>query len=200
MILILDNYDSFTFNLFHLLEANTGEEIHVIRNDAVDPGNLSIYSRIILSPGPGLPEESGKLMEVISETAGRIPLLGVCLGHQAIGIWNGGKLINLPKPFHGVSDEVTVTDSSEWLFENIPGKFPAGRYHSWVLDPDTVDFPLHITACDAAGNVMAISGLNGMLQGIQFHPESIMSGEFGKQIIQNWLKKTEALNVTQGIR
>lgn len=190
MILLLDNFDSFTWNLFHYVTMITGEEVQVVRNDAFDPALTHNYSKVILSPGPGLPEESGCLMDVISNAAGIIPILGVCLGHQAIGVHFGSKLLNLDAPFHGVAEQTLVTDSSDFLYDGIPSVFPAGRYHSWVIDRSAMGKGLRITATDAAGNIMSVSDDSGLVKGIQYHPESVLSGEYGYRILQNWLGHT----------
>jgi anthranilate synthase component II len=190
MILLLDNYDSFTFNLFHLVGSLTDEEVVVKRNDAMDPDTFRMYSRILLSPGPGLPESAGVMLQLILKAKQIVPVLGVCLGHQAIGTALGGKLLNLKIPFHGVAEKVIVQDRTDFLFDGVPEEFAAGRYHSWVLDPETISGKLSITAIDGAGNIMGISDASGMLKGIQFHPESIMTQAYGSRILANWLRYT----------
>jgi anthranilate synthase component 2 len=192
MILLLDNYDSFTFNLHHLVSSLTDEQVIVKRNDALEPDSFRLYNRIILSPGPGLPESAGVMPELIAMAHHIVPILGVCLGHQAIGTVLGGTLVNLDKPYHGLTDTIIVQDHKDFLFENLPVRFPAGKYHSWVLDPVSIAGKLTITATDEAGNVMGISDASGMLKGIQFHPESIMTQAYGPRIMANWLRNTDS--------
>jgi len=185
-ILLLDNYDSFTYNLLHLLEQFDVEKIDVFRNDAITLEEVNRYDKIILSPGPGLPEEAGILMPLIRTYSSTKSIFGVCLGHQAIAMEFGGRLINLEKVQHGVSSETSVTDQSEILFKSIPKNFKTGRYHSWVVAKDNFPGCLNITAVDEHQNIMAISHKNYDVRGVQFHPESILT-EYGKVLIGNWL-------------
>lgn len=186
-ILIIDNYDSFTYNLVHEIGRVCPEAyIHVVQNDVVDPSDCFNYNCIVLSPGPGIPEESGKLLDVIRVAAGKIPILGVCLGHQALNVACGGQLKNLSKVFHGVSTPIVVTEKDSVLFQGFGTQFNAGRYHSWVIDEETLPESFTITAQDESGNVMAIENKEKKMFGIQFHPESIMTPE-GKRIIRNFL-------------
>lgn len=185
-ILLLDNYDSFTYNLLHLLEQFEADRIDVFQNDAITIEEVNRYDKIILSPGPGLPEEAGIMIQVIKTYASTKSIFGVCLGHQAIAMAFGGKLLNLEKVQHGVSSITSVTDDSEILFRNIPGEFKTGRYHSWVVAKDVLPDCFTITAMDEQQNIMAISHKEFDVRGVQFHPESILT-EYGKVLIGNWL-------------
>lgn len=185
-IVIIDNYDSFTYNLVHLLKEQ-GADTTVLRNDCFQPEQLEEYDKILLSPGPGIPSEAGHLLEVIRRYANRKPILGVCLGEQAIGEVFGARLINLDRVFHGVQTPVFIRDTSDYLFQGLPDTIQAGRYHSWVVSTD--DFPacLAITAASAEGYIMALRHRTYDVRGIQFHPESVLTPE-GAQIIRNWLE------------
>ncbi|MDE7379369.1 MAG: aminodeoxychorismate/anthranilate synthase component II [Paraprevotella sp.] len=182
---IIDNYDSFTFNLYHLVR-ETGVEATVLRNDRFRLEELTEYDKIILSPGPGIPEEAGLLLDVIRHYAGRKPILGVCLGHQAIGETFGGKLTNLAEVFHGVQTPCQHI-AKDYIFDGITEEFPVGRYHSWVVD--TVGFPecLEITATSPEGQIMALRHREHDIHGIQFHPESVLTPD-GKRMMSNFLK------------
>jgi anthranilate synthase component 2 len=185
-ILLLDNYDSFTFNLLHLVEQFDGVEVDVFRNDEIDLDEVQAYDKIILSPGPGLPADAGITLELIKRFHVTKSILGICLGHQAIALAFGGKLFNLATVQHGVSVQTTVTDQSEKLFKNIPAAFKTGRYHSWVVDKEQFPGCLRITAMDQKQNIMALRHSLFDVSGVQFHPESILS-EYGKTLIGNWL-------------
>ena len=176
-IVIIDNYDSFTYNLSHLVK-ELGAEVTVYRNDQFELSQLEEFSKIILSPGPGIPSEAGLLLDVIKAYAGKKPILGVCLGHQAIGEAFGGKLENLSDVFHGVATPCHLT-SDDALFS-------VGRYHSWVVSKQ--DFPdcLEITAESDEGQIMALKHKTLNVRGIQFHPESVLTPD-GKKMLQNWL-------------
>ena len=186
MILILDNYDSFTFNLLHYVEKITDEKVDVFRNDEIMLEDVNRYDKIILSPGPGLPNEAEILIPLIKKYTATKKILGVCLGHQAIGEAFGAKLYNLPQVFHGVSREIKVLDKNEKLFENIPSSFKAGRYHSWVIDKTTLPYCLKITAADVENEIMSITHREFNIKGVQFHPESILT-EYGELLLKNWL-------------
>ncbi|WP_024990586.1 anthranilate synthase component II [Segatella albensis] len=183
-IVIIDNYDSFTYNLVHLVR-ELGAEVTVYRNDQFQLNQLEVFDKIILSPGPGIPSEAGLLLDVIRHYAGRIPMLGVCLGHQAIGEAFGAHLTNLSKVYHGVSTPITQYGNDE-IFAGLSRRFEVGRYHSWVVDK--TDFPdcLEITAESDDGSIMALKHKSYDIRGIQFHPESILTPN-GRRILENWL-------------
>ncbi|MBO4642834.1 MAG: aminodeoxychorismate/anthranilate synthase component II [Bacteroidaceae bacterium] len=185
-IVIIDNYDSFTYNLSHLVK-EMGVQVTVYRNDKFQLEELEEFDKIILSPGPGIPEEAGLLLDVIRTYAGRKPILGVCLGHQAIGQVFGGKLTNLRDVYHGVETPVHII-SQDYIFDTLPDTFQVGRYHSWVVD--TEDFPscLEITSVSDEGYIMSLRHREYDIKGIQYHPESVLTPN-GKIILQNWLKK-----------
>ena len=182
---IIDNYDSFTYNLAHLVK-ELGAEVDVLRNDKFELEELEKYDKIILSPGPGIPEEAGLLLEVIRTYAGRKPILGVCLGEQAIGQAIGGKLTNLSEVFHGIQTNVKIKNK-DYIFSGLPTEIPVGRYHSWVVDTEGFPEELVITAISSEGQIMALKHREYDIHGIQFHPESVLSPD-GKQIVGNWLK------------
>lgn len=200
-IVIIDNYDSFTYNLSHLVK-ELGADVTVLRNDKFKISDLEQYDRIILSPGPGIPSEAGLLLDVIREYTGKKPMLGVCLGHQAIGEVFGGKLQNISqvllpdgtketdplRVFHGVATEGTNLQNDP-IFAGVPQRFTMGRYHSWVVDSE--DFPecLEITAVSDEGQIMALRHREYNIHGIQFHPESVLTPD-GRTIISNWLNTT----------
>ena len=191
-ILIFDNYDSFTYNLVHVVEKIIHGKVDVIRNDKITLGGIDKYDKIILSPGPGLPVESGLLLPLIKEYASTKSILGVCLGHQAIGENFGGSLINLSTVYHGVATKIKVNPnrikSGNDVFESLPGELEAGRYHSWIVSKE--DFPdsLEITAEDDNGYIMALRHKKFDVQGVQFHPESVLT-PMGEKMMRNWLKK-----------
>lgn len=194
-ILVFDNYDSFTYNLVHLVEKITGGKVDVYRNDQLDPGRAAEYDKIILSPGPGLPAEAGLLLPLIKQYAATKSILGVCLGHQAIAESFGGRLINLSEVYHGVSLPVHVVkrpvsgpEPNADLFAGLPEPFMAGRYHSWVVDPDGFPDELQITARDPGGHIMALRHRVYDVLGVQFHPESVLTPD-GERLMRNWLGK-----------
>lgn len=182
---IIDNYDSFTYNLAHLVK-ELGAEVDVLRNDKFELEELEKYDKIILSPGPGIPEEAGLLLEVIRTYAGRKPILGVCLGEQAIGQAFGGKLTNLSEVFHGIQTNVKIKNK-DYIFSGLPTEIPVVRYHSWVVDTEGFPEELVITAISSEGQIMALKHREYDVHGIQFHPESVLTPD-GKQIVGNWLK------------
>lgn len=190
MLLLLDNYDSFTWNLRQYLAELTAEEVQVLRNDELTVEEAGKYTRIVLSPGPGLPAEAGILLPLIQRYAATKPILGVCLGHQAITEAFGGKLRQLDQVLHGVVRTVHVCQQDP-VFDQIPDVFPTGRYHSWV--PDKAGFPsvLRILAEDEDGSVMALRHESFPVYGVQYHPESVMTPT-GKQLIANWLRISAA--------
>lgn len=186
-ILVLDNYDSFTYNLVHILKELTNGPVDVFRNDEISLEEISKYDKILISPGPGVPDEAGIIKKMISHFASSKSIFGVCLGCQAIAEAFGGSLINLDTVYHGVETKIIVLDKNEKVFAGIPETFTAGRYHSWVVSEDGLPTDLTITAKDEEGSVMALSHKTFDVRGVQFHPESVMT-KHGKQIIQNWLK------------
>jgi len=185
-IVIIDNYDSFTYNLSHLVK-ELGAEVTVLRNDKFALNDLEHYDKIILSPGPGIPSEAGLLLDVIRTYAGRKPILGVCLGHQAIGEVFGGQLENLSEVFHGVATPCRLKVDSDPIFQGLPKEITIGRYHSWVVSQEQFPDCLEITAESDEGQIMALRHKSYNVHGIQFHPESVLTPE-GKTIIQNFLK------------
>ena len=185
-VLIIDNYDSFTYNLVHLVQSILNEKVDVIRNDKLNIDEISQYDKILLSPGPGIPDEAGMLKEVINRYASTKSIFGVCLGLQAISEVFGGKLVNLKEVCHGLATQIQVTCTNEKLFKNLPDKFLGGRYHSWIVDKNELPECLTISATDTEGNIMALSHKVFDIKAVQFHPESILT-EHGEQIIRNWL-------------
>lgn len=186
-ILVFDNYDSFTYNLVHAIESISGEKVEVHRNDKIALQEINRFDKIVLSPGPGVPEEAGILKEVIREYAGKKSILGVCLGHQAIGEVFGGTLVNLDRVFHGIATDINLEVKDEPLFKDLPKKFQGGRYHSWIVDRASLPECFEITASEENGQIMAMRHKQFDLRGVQFHPESVLT-EHGLQIIGNWLK------------
>lgn len=185
-IVIIDNYDSFTYNLSHMVK-ELGAEVEVYRNDKFQLSQLEGFDKIILSPGPGIPSEAGLVPQVIKEYAGKKPIFGVCLGEQAIGEAFGGTLVNLGEVFHGVQTPVHIVED-DYIFEGVPRTIMAGRYHSWVVD--SKDFPscLQILALSDEGQVMALRHRTMDIRGVQFHPESVLTPD-GKKIMENWINK-----------
>ncbi|QBN18084.1 anthranilate synthase component II [Flavobacterium nackdongense] len=184
-ILVIDNYDSFTYNLVHYLE-DLNCEVTVYRNDEFDIDEISHFDKILLSPGPGIPDEAGLLKAVIAKYASTKSILGVCLGQQAIGEVFGGTLSNLDKVYHGVSSMVKTSVDDELLFEGLGTEFEVGRYHSWVVDANLPDV-LEATSFDENGQVMSLRHKTFDVRGVQFHPESVLTPN-GKKILENWLK------------
>ena len=185
-ILVFDNYDSFTYNLVHLVEKITGETVDVFRNDQILLEDIQNYDKIILSPGPGIPSEAGLLLDVIREYAASKSILGVCLGHQAIGEVFGGTLKNLDKVFHGVATPIKVLIPGT-LYKSLPSTIEVGRYHSWVITDDNFPAELEVTARDENNLIMGLKHKTYDVQGVQFHPESVLT-PVGEVIIRNWLK------------
>src|SRR6476659_2595965 len=202
-ILVFDNYDSFTYNLVHLVEKILHEKVDVFRNDQLPLEDVRKYDKIILSPGPGIPSEAGMLLPLIKEYAPSKSILGVCLGHQAIGEAFGGKLLNLSSVYHGVATSIRVVNGQSSmvnegnsrsihhlqknLFEGLPGEFEAGRYHSWIVSKENFPAELEITAEDEKGYIMALQHKTYDVQGVQFHPESVLT-PMGEKIMRNWLR------------
>lgn len=204
-ILVFDNYDSFTYNLVHLVEKIIHEKVAVFRNDQIPLEKVKEFDKIILSPGPGIPIEAGMLLPLINEYAASKSILGVCLGHQAIGEAFGGKLVNLSTVYHGVATPIRVAEGSlsataesiyspmaiqrsrKGLFENLPAELEVGRYHSWIVSDESFPADLEVTARDDNNYIMALQHKQYDLQGVQFHPESVLT-PMGEQILRNWLK------------
>lgn len=184
-VLMIDNYDSFTYNLVHYLESDENVIVTVWKNDEINFDMLNQFDRIVISPGPGLPEESGEIIRLIQEQSGKKPILGICMGHQAIGIAFGAELKNLNEVLHGVSD-TSIQKGNSRLFENLDQQFEIGRYHSWVIDKSTLSNDFKITLKDEKDEIMAMEHKKYDLIGLQFHPESVLTPD-GFQIIQNWL-------------
>lgn len=194
-ILVFDNYDSFTYNLVHLVEKILHQKVEVHRNDQLPLEKVKEYDKIILSPGPGIPEEAGMLLPLIKEYASSKSILGVCLGHQAIGEAFGGKLINLSTVYHGVATPVTINRKalngkagavSRDLFKGLPDILEVGRYHSWIVADENLPAELEVTARDENNYIMAMQHKKYDVQGVQFHPESVLTPK-GEAILRNWL-------------
>lgn len=185
-ILVLDNYDSFTYNLVHAIESISGQKVEVHRNDKISLEGISRFDKIVLSPGPGIPDEAGIMKDVIRTYAGTKSILGVCLGHQAIGEVFGGTLVNLDRVFHGIATPINLEVNDEPIFNGLPAKFPGGRYHSWIVDRATLPECFEITATEENGQIMAMRHKQFDVRGVQFHPESVLT-EGGLKIIENWL-------------
>jgi anthranilate synthase component 2 len=187
-LLIIDNFDSFTYNLRHYAEQFC-DSVTVKRNNEISIGEINDYDSIIISPGPGLPMQSGITIEAIKKYASTKKILGVCLGHQAIAEVFGAKLINLDKPLHGIAIPTMTTNSKDLLFDEIPNTFLSGRYHSWGIDPKSIDdITFEITAIDSLGQIQAIKHRKFNIRSVQFHPESVLT-EYGLKMIENWILK-----------
>lgn len=186
-VLLIDNYDSFTWNLVQILRESGLCSYEVVFNDALGIEDCNAFDKILISPGPGLPDEAGITCDIIKRWAAEKSIFGVCLGHQAIGLVFGAKLKRLTFPKHGSAEKLKIIEPECKIFKNLPAVFMSGHYHSWILDKQ--DFPtcLQITAADVQGNIMAISHINYDVHSVQFHPESIMT-EHGRQMILNWLQ------------
>ncbi|MBN1597197.1 MAG: aminodeoxychorismate/anthranilate synthase component II [Bacteroidales bacterium] len=187
-ILVIDNYDSFTYNLVHYVKNLTEDTVDVYRNDQIDIEKINEYDKILLSPGPGIPIEAGICLDLIKKYYMIKSILGVCLGHQAIGEAFGGSLINLDKVYHGVSTPVDILTPEDRLYEGIPGRFMVGRYHSWVVSRNDLPDCFKINSLDEHGMIMGISHKEYDVKGVQYHPESVLT-EHGLKIVENWLKK-----------
>ncbi len=190
-ILVFDNYDSFTYNLVHLVEKIINDKVDVFRNDAISLEEVNRYDKIILSPGPGVPSEAGLLLPLIKKYAATKSILGVCLGHQAIGEAFGGSLTNLSKVYHGVATPIRVTHPlgmTHTLFKGLPDEILVGRYHSWIVNQNNFPAELEVTAVDENGYIMALQHKTYDVQGVQFHPESVLTPH-GEKIVRNWLGK-----------
>jgi len=185
-ILVLDNYDSFTYNLVQYIERVLKEAVDVRRNDQISLEDIGIYDKILISPGPGIPVEAGITLELIRKYGATKSILGVCLGHQAIAEAYGGSITNLSTVYHGVVGQMKQVIPGDYLFEGVPTEFDAGRYHSWVVDRDTLPSELEITVENDEDYIMAIRHKEHDIRGVQFHPESVLT-EYGGRMILNWL-------------
>lgn len=184
-VLVIDNYDSFTYNLVHLVN-ELGREVEVWRNDKFELADVEQFDQILLSPGPGIPEEAGLLLDVIRTYAPYKSIFGVCLGQQAIAEAFGGSLLNLGRPMHGIATPIDVLDKGEVLFQDCPEVINVGRYHSWVVNSEGLPECFVVTATDAADEIMALRHKEYDVRGVQFHPESVLT-DYGKQMMKNWL-------------
>ena len=184
-IIVIDNYDSFTYNLVHYLE-DLNAEVTVYRNDEFELSELEKFDKILLSPGPGIPDEAGLLKQVIQKYAPTKSILGICLGLQAIGEVFGGKLINLEKVYHGVATKVSKV-SDDFIFNEIPDEMEVGRYHSWSVSTENFPDVLEITSVDENGQVMSLKHKTYDVRGVQYNPESVLT-PYGKKILENWLR------------
>jgi len=184
-LLILDNYDSFTYNLVHLAK-ELGMEPDVVRNDKITLDAVADYHKILLSPGPGIPEEAGLMMELIDRYAPTKSIFGVCLGHQGIAQAFGAKLENMPIVYHGITTQTMVQDAEEPLFRGLPSTFVSCRYHSWVVATEGLPPSLKVTAVNDDGRIMGLAHKNYDVRGVQFHPESFLT-EHGAAMLKNWL-------------
>ena len=185
-ILVIDNYDSFTYNLVHYIEKLTGMSPSVFRNDEITLNDVNRYDKILLSPGPGVPADAGICIDLIKQYAKSKSILGICLGHQAIGEAFGGRILNLSDVYHGIASPVDITDPCDPLFRGIPSSIIAGRYHSWIVSGDDLPECFIVTCKDKSGIIMGLSHKDYDVRGLQFHPESILT-EHGIEIIKNWI-------------
>ena len=188
-ILVLDNYDSFTYNLVQYIERVLKRAVDVRRNDKISLEELAIYDKILISPGPGIPNEAGITLDLIKEYGPSKSILGVCLGHQAIAEAYGGSITNLSTVYHGVTGQMKQLVDNEYLFSGVPTEFDAGRYHSWVVEHDTLPRDLEITVENDEGYIMAVRHREHDVRGVQFHPESVLT-EYGGMMILNWINGT----------
>lgn len=187
-ILIFDNYDSFTYNLVHVVKQLGYTDVDVFRNDKIALAAVAQYDKIILSPGAGIPSEAGLLIPLIKEYAPTKSILGVCLGHQAIGEAFGAELTNLEDVYHGVATDINICDE-DYIFDTLDTKIQVGRYHSWIVDNNKLPHDLIVTAKDDKGQIMAMKHKEYDVHGVQFHPESVLTAPHGERIISNFLKK-----------
>lgn len=184
-LLIFDNYDSFTYNIVHAVR-ELGTDPTVVRNDCIALDEIDKFDKIIISPGPGIPSEAGILQQLLQEYADKKSILGICLGHQAIGERFGARLKNLPEVYHGIKTEIDII-RPDYIFDGLGNKLEVGRYHSWAIDPGSIPAELEITALSPDGCIMAVRHRDFDIRGVQFHPESVLTPK-GTKIIENWLK------------
>ena len=187
-ILLIDNYDSFTYNLFHYLDELNAGGVDVVRNDELDLDKVKNYDKVVLSPGPGLPKDTGKLMDFLKQYATEVSILGVCLGQQAIAEHFGMRLKNLAEVVHGQSRTIEILENQKGIFQAFPKEVKVGRYHSWVIEPASLSPDFNVTSTDKEGNIMSIQHKRLPISAVQFHPESVLT-EMGKEMLQNWLKE-----------
>ncbi len=185
-VLLLDNYDSFTYNLEYILREYV-DKVDTVRNDKITSEHCLNYDAIVLSPGPGLPDAAGNMPEIISTCAGKVPILGVCLGHQAIGQYLGAKLLNLDEVYHGKRTKIIIK-KKDGIFAQLARELQVGRYHSWSINPETTNAHIEVTAISEDGDIMAIQNKALRLYGLQFHPESILTDE-GEKMISNFVNE-----------
>lgn len=185
-ILVLDNYDSFVYNLVHYIKQLGFDDVEVHRNDKIRLEDVAAYDKILLSPGPGIPEEAGIMIDLIKQYAPTKSILGVCLGHQAIAEAFGSQLENMEEVLHGIENKMLVVDAQEKLYKSLPESFNVGRYHSWQVKKDTLGDQFILTAQDEQGNVMSLRHKDYDVAGVQYHPESVLT-EHGLKIVENWL-------------
>ncbi len=185
-ILVIDNYDSFTYNLVHAIKKISGFQVDVYRNDEITLDEIEKYDKIVLSPGPGIPEEAGLLLDIIRKFGPNKSILGVCLGHQAIGEAFGGELHNMNRVLHGIATPVHLTQNKSVLFEGLPECFDVGRYHSWIVKEENLPDCFEVTSYDDEGRIMSMKHKKYDVQGVQFHPESVLT-PLGEKMIENWL-------------
>jgi anthranilate synthase component 2 len=186
-VLVIDNYDSFTYNLVHAIKKISGLPVDVFRNDQITLEEIEKYDKIVLSPGPGLPGEAGILLDIIKKFAASKCILGVCLGQQAIAEAFGGTLRNLNRVFHGIATSVELTANRSVLFEGLPKSFEVGRYHSWVVESETLPDCFEVTSFDENGTIMSLKHKQFDVEAVQFHPESVLT-PLGEKMIENWLR------------
>ena len=188
-ILVIDNYDSFTYNLVHAIKKISGLPVDVFRNDEISLVEIEKYDKIVLSPGPGIPEEAGLLLDIIKVFAPKKSILGVCLGHQAIGEAFGGKLHNMNRVLHGIATPVKLTQNKSVLFDELPKSFEVGRYHSWIVKNEDLPNCFEVTSYDKDGMIMSMKHKEYDVQSVQFHPESVLT-PLGEKMIENWLNNS----------
>jgi anthranilate synthase component 2 len=186
-VLLIDNYDSFTFNIVEILRQLNVTDLLIVKNDEISVEAASHFDKIIISPGPATPQESGHILDIIQQLSPTKSILGICLGHQALAIAFGGTLQNLTRPFHGFSTQLKIIEAG-FLFKNLPTEFQIGLYHSWMVEKETLPECLQITSLSSENIIMSIKHKTFDLEGIQFHPESYMT-EYGKEILRNWLER-----------
>ena len=191
-ILLLDNYDSFTYNLLHAVKELGATDVEVVRNDQIELDEVDRFDKIILSPGPGIPEEAGLLLPIIKRYAPTKSILGVCLGHQAIAESFGASLQQLPLPKHGHESPLTIVDPTDILYHGLTYPVQVGRYHSWIVNPHTLPSCLRISALDEEGHIMSFYHTTLPIRGVQYHPESIITRQ-GCQMINNWINEEKSL-------